>query len=60
MSADFWAGYASGVIGICVGNPLDIWKVQLQAGWHNAHVVSSLNPIDFRQIATLLKGMRFF
>lgn len=32
MSTDFWAGYASGAIGILVGNPLDIVKTQLQAG----------------------------
>lgn len=31
MSADFWAGYLSGVVGIVVGNPLDIIKVRLQA-----------------------------
>jgi len=33
MSADFWAGYVSGAIGIAVGNPLDILKTKLQAGW---------------------------
>ncbi|EFY93643.1 hypothetical protein J3459_008119 [Metarhizium acridum] len=32
MSTDFWAGYLSGAVGILVGNPLDIMKVQLQAG----------------------------
>lgn len=32
MSADFWAGYISGAIGIVIGNPLDIVKVRLQAG----------------------------
>ncbi|KAK5115747.1 hypothetical protein LTR62_000836 [Meristemomyces frigidus] len=32
MSADFCAGYASGAIGIAVGNPLDILKTRLQAG----------------------------
>lgn len=32
MSTDFWAGYLSGALGILVGNPLDIIKVQLQAG----------------------------
>jgi len=31
MSADFWAGYISGAIGILIGNPLDIVKVRLQA-----------------------------
>ncbi|KAJ6439964.1 mitochondrial carrier protein [Purpureocillium lavendulum] len=31
MSADFWAGYLSGAIGIIIGNPLDIVKVRLQA-----------------------------
>ncbi|KAH6606303.1 mitochondrial carrier [Trichoderma cornu-damae] len=30
MSADFWAGYLSGIIGIVVGNPLDIEKVHRQ------------------------------
>ena len=32
MSADFWSGYASGAIGILVGNPLDLIKTRLQAG----------------------------
>lgn len=32
MSADFWAGYISGAVGIVIGNPLDILKVRLQAG----------------------------
>lgn len=31
MSADFWAGYLSGAIGILIGNPLDLVKVRLQA-----------------------------
>ena len=31
MSANFWAGYISGAIGIIVGNPLDITKVRLQS-----------------------------
>ena len=37
MSADFWAGYISGALGIVVGNPLDIWKVRLQAGRTEGH-----------------------
>lgn len=32
MSADFYASYASGAIGICIGNRLDIIKTELQAG----------------------------
>lgn len=32
MSADFWAGYLSGAVGIIVGNPLDLIKTRLQAG----------------------------
>ncbi|OHE98521.1 hypothetical protein CORC01_06142 [Colletotrichum orchidophilum] len=31
MSADFWAGYISGAVGIIIGNPLDVLKVRLQA-----------------------------
>ncbi|KAI3325363.1 mitochondrial carrier [Xylariaceae sp. AK1471] len=31
MSADFWAGYTSGAVGILIGNPLDLIKVRLQA-----------------------------
>ncbi|KAL0936720.1 mitochondrial carrier protein [Colletotrichum truncatum] len=31
MSADFWAGYVSGAVGIIIGNPLDLLKVRLQA-----------------------------
>ncbi|KAM0474643.1 hypothetical protein ACHAPX_007587 [Trichoderma viride] len=34
MSADFWAGYLSGVVGIVVGNPLDIEKVRQQTTRH--------------------------
>jgi solute carrier family 25 carnitine/acylcarnitine transporter 20/29 len=32
MSADFWAGYTSGAVGILIGNPLDLVKTRLQAG----------------------------
>ncbi|KAF2877858.1 mitochondrial carrier domain-containing protein [Massariosphaeria phaeospora] len=32
MSADFWAGYLSGAVGIIIGNPLDLVKTRLQAG----------------------------
>lgn len=36
MSADFWAGYISGAVGIIIGNPLDLIKVRLQAQRANA------------------------
>lgn len=32
MSADFWAGYLSGAVGIVIGNPLDLIKTRIQAG----------------------------
>lgn len=50
MSDDFWAGYLSGAVGILVGNPLDVAKVQLQAG--NSFAVAA----NFQNAATLAKG----
>lgn len=44
MSADFWAGYISGAVGIVIGNPLDILKVRLQAGTSTA--VNSPSPLS--------------
>ncbi|KAF4992071.1 hypothetical protein FGRMN_7422 [Fusarium graminum] len=41
MSADFWAGYLSGAVGIIIGNPLDVIKVRLQA--QTSTPVSSLS-----------------
>lgn len=52
MSADFWAGYASGALGIVVGNPLDLIKVRTQASssvTSNATLPRvSPNPQSFR------------
>lgn len=42
MSADFWAGYISGAIGIVIGNPLDILKVRLQAGSRTTTTISTI------------------
>lgn len=39
MSADFWAGYISGAVGIVIGNPLDILKVRLQARGTTIHTI---------------------
>ncbi|KAK4903429.1 hypothetical protein LTR27_000360 [Elasticomyces elasticus] len=44
MSADFWAGYLSGAVGIVVGNPLDILKTKLQAGTGSSHVDTHITP----------------
>lgn len=44
MSADFWAGYISGAVGIVIGNPLDILKVRLQASGNVAGNPSSAAP----------------
>lgn len=41
MSADFWAGYFSGAIGIVIGNPLDLIKTRIQAG--PSHLDSASN-----------------
>ncbi|KAF2746858.1 mitochondrial carrier protein-like protein [Sporormia fimetaria CBS 119925] len=41
MSADFWAGYVSGAIGIIVGNPLDLIKTRLQANTPAPHSTTS-------------------
>jgi solute carrier family 25 (mitochondrial carnitine/acylcarnitine transporter), member 20/29 len=54
MPSDFWAGYISGAVGICVGNPLDVIKVQLQAG-HRTSIASS-SASSFRTTPDLLKG----
>ncbi|KAK3649947.1 hypothetical protein LTR56_006534 [Elasticomyces elasticus] len=44
MSADFWAGYLSGAVGIVVGNPLDILKTKLQAGAASPLVETHIIP----------------
>lgn len=55
MSPDFWAGYISGAVGICVGNPLDIIKVQSQLGTPTSNV--SYHSLNLRKPTVLLKGM---
>lgn len=45
MASDFWAGYISGAIGIIIGNPLDVIKVQLQAGQAPAGKAASATAI---------------
>lgn len=47
MSADFWAGYLSGIIGIIVGNPLDIEKVHQQTRNHVTKKLYSQSSVAF-------------
>ncbi|RFU75492.1 solute carrier family 25 member 45 [Trichoderma arundinaceum] len=47
MSADFWAGYLSGIIGIIVGNPLDIEKIRRQTKSHVTDKLYSQNSVAF-------------
>ncbi|KAI0023939.1 mitochondrial carrier [Xylariomycetidae sp. FL0641] len=44
MSADFWAGYISGAVGIIIGNPLDLIKVRLQASSSSSSSSSASSP----------------
>ena len=64
MSADFWAGYISGAVGIVIGNPLDVIKVRLQAS-SSCPKPSSTPAIprarlplthNFTSVATLVAG----
>ncbi|KAI9745939.1 MAG: hypothetical protein M1818_000620 [Claussenomyces sp. TS43310] len=60
MSADFWAGYISGAVGILIGNPLDLIKVRLQAAPSTSGDSTSTtrtrlsNP--FTTISSLIRG----
>lgn len=58
MSADFWAGYLSGALGIIIGNPLDVVKVRLQAGSaETAAVPASQQLSRFDKVSSLVRGM---
>ncbi|KAJ5174338.1 uncharacterized protein N7482_000215 [Penicillium canariense] len=55
MSSDFWAGYLSGALGIIIGNPLDVIKVQLQAG-HSRDVSTQSQLSRFERASSLVRG----
>jgi solute carrier family 25 carnitine/acylcarnitine transporter 20/29 len=64
MSADFWAGYVSGAVGIIIGNPLDLVKTRLQAGKSvaSADAVSTASAPQgfkgqFENAGTLVRGI---
>jgi len=56
MSADFWAGYVSGAVGIIIGNPLDLIKVRLQARDAIAVQAPSSYVRQFEGLASLVTG----
>lgn len=56
MSADFWAGYISGAVGIVIGNPLDLIKVRLQARDALAAQTPSAYFRQFENTAALVTG----
>ncbi|KAL4742490.1 mitochondrial carrier domain-containing protein [Aspergillus similis] len=56
MSADFWAGYISGAIGIIIGNPLDLIKVRLQASSSANGLVSPRPLTRFESASSLVRG----
>ena len=59
MSADFWASYASGAVGILIGNPLDVIKVRLQAG-ASSNITTPKTPAQqvyqFSSARSLIRG----
>lgn len=55
MSADFWAGYVSGAIGIAIGNPLDLIKVRLQAR-NSIDAIPHSVAAEFNTPSSLVRG----
>ena len=56
MSADFWAGYLSGAVGILIGNPLDLLKVRLQAGKVDTALERRSIVAQFDSAGSLIRG----
>ncbi|RMZ88296.1 hypothetical protein DV736_g4468, partial [Chaetothyriales sp. CBS 134916] len=62
MSADFWASYLSGALGILIGNRLDVIKVQYQAGLtHDVptspfHIPTNNNINNVSRITNYFRG----
>lgn len=59
-SADFWAGYISGALGILIGNPLDLLKTRLQSASAAAERISVAHPTSyaaqFTTASSLIRG----
>ncbi|EGE08403.1 hypothetical protein TEQG_08792 [Trichophyton equinum CBS 127.97] len=56
MSADFWAGYLSGAVGIIIGNPLDVIKVRLQANAAGIRRLNTFYSHQFESKSSLVRG----
>ncbi|DAA76520.1 TPA_exp: hypothetical protein A8136_7197 [Trichophyton benhamiae CBS 112371] len=56
MSADFWAGYLSGAVGIVIGNPLDVIKVRLQANSAGIRGSNAFYSRQFESKSSLVRG----
>jgi len=59
MSADFWASYVSGAVGILIGNRLDVLKVRAQAstGTGNSLSIGTLEPAHgIQRFTALFRG----
>jgi len=56
MSADFCASYASGAIGICIGNRLDIVKTELQAGNRIFTSPALAQEAGFKKFTSFFRG----
>src|SRR5690349_2900797 len=58
MSADFWAGYLSGAVGILIGNPLDLIKVRLQSSAQVSIIAThpSTYVSQFTSTSSLVRG----
>jgi len=54
MSADFYAGWISGAVGVLIGNPLDLIKVRVQAGQSGS--ASTGSPAYFSNASSLIRG----
>ncbi|KIV82448.1 hypothetical protein PV11_04561 [Exophiala sideris] len=57
MSADFWAGYTSGALGILIGNRLDVLKVRAQASTSSTHAVTTPeSSTNLQRFTALFRG----
>ncbi|EXJ90011.1 hypothetical protein A1O3_03079 [Capronia epimyces CBS 606.96] len=57
MSADFWASYVSGAIGILIGNRLDVLKVRAQASSAGARSSATPEPKNrVQKFTSLFRG----